>query len=279
MNGDAKKIAMKSSFRLIAAIIVLALPSSVRSEQMDPREQAAISDFTRPWSTRKGISSIDRNAVVTLARVPLKRLSDVLATKAIKTHRNVMGSKIKLSDGFVFAFQLVGHSWSIMIEGGDASKVPSSAQLSKQLGQPVITLIMSDTSSIISYSLSEGGEDVEFFSGGGEEHDSGESSEGLQRYVLSPYPNSKQVAYFSSRRRQVTAKDIGNIWDFAERFMQESGAYDPGIDIDYLVGKPLRKRGREYRIQNPGFTLVLGSADQRKVKSVPELVGVDYFRF
>jgi hypothetical protein len=277
MNDNTEKITMKNGLWLIAAIIVLALLSSVRSEQMDPGEQAAISDFTRPWSTRKGIESTDRNAILMLARVPLKQLTDVLATRAIKTHRNVMGSKIKLSDGFVFAFQLVGHSWSIMIEGGDASKVPSSAQLSKQLGQPVITLIMSDTSSIISYSLSEGGEIVEFFSG--EEHDSGESSEGLQRYVLSPYPNSKQVAYFSSRRRQVTAKDIGNIWDFAEKFMRESDAYDPGIDIDYLVGRYLWERGREYRIQNPGFTLVLGSADRRKVKSVPELVGVDYFRF
>jgi hypothetical protein len=275
MNSETKKITMKNSFWLIAAIIVLALPSSVSSEQMDPGEQAAISNFTRPWSTRKGIESTDRNAIVTLARVPLKQLSDVLARKALGTQRNVMGSRIKLSNGFVFAFQLVGHNWSIMIDGGDASKVPSAKQLSKQLGQPVITLIISDTSGIIGYDLSEGGEIVEFFSG--EEYDSGESPEGLQRYVLSPYPDTKQVAYFSSRRRQVTAKDISNIWDFPERFMQEYSAYDPGIDIEYLVGNYQWESGREYRIQNPGFTLSLNY--QREVKSVPELVGVDYFRF
>jgi hypothetical protein len=186
-----------------------------------------------------------------------------------------MGSRIKFSNNSVFAFQLVGHSWSIMISAGDVSNVINDEQLSKDLDQPVITLAISDTMGMASYTLSEGGETIEYFFG--EENGSGESKQGLQRYVLSPYPDTKQVAYFSSRRRQVTAKDISNIWDFPERFMQEYSAYDPGIDVEYLVGNYQWESGRKYRIQNPGFTLGLNY--QREVKSVPELVGVDYFRF
>ncbi|MFN6560509.1 MAG: hypothetical protein RMY28_011950 [Nostoc sp. ChiSLP01] len=73
--------------------------------------------FTRPWSERRGIESIDRNAEVVLVKVPLDRLSEALAEGAIASQRNVMGAEIELSGAFVFAYQLVGHPWSIMVSG------------------------------------------------------------------------------------------------------------------------------------------------------------------
>ncbi|MBL1179009.1 hypothetical protein [Pantanalinema sp. GBBB05] len=257
------------------------------TEQQD-NEVAA--DFTRPWGNRRGIESIDRNATVVLVKAPLDALSDVLATTAIETRRNVLGSEIESSGYFELAYQIRGQAWSIMVPddriepvntGG--AIVPSAAQLSQQLQQPVIKFDVSDTAGVLGYELFEGGEIVEYFAGSEDESTDWSDADGLptQRYVLMPYPDddpeAKQVAYFWSRRRKVTAKEIGNIWNFAERFMRESGAYDPAIDAAYLLGSYSLKRGGRYQVQNLGHTLVLRS--NRKVTAVPDLIRVDYFRF
>ncbi|MEH1785707.1 hypothetical protein [Nostoc sp.] len=105
----------------------------------------AVERFTRPWPQRRGIESIDRNAAVVLVKVPLNQLSDALAEKAIESQRNVMGAEIEVSGACVFAYQLVGHPWSIMISGLLYPSILQSselAQLSKQLGQAVITLLV-----------------------------------------------------------------------------------------------------------------------------------------
>lgn len=246
--------------------------------------------FTRPWSSRRGIESIDRNATVVLVKAPLDSLSDVLPASAIEIRRNILGSEIELSGYFELAYQIVGQAWSIMVPDDRIEPtnvgtvpIPSAAQLSKQLKQPVITLGVSDTSGVVGYELFEGGEIVEYFAGSEDTSTDWSNEYGLpaQRYVLMPYPNddpeARQVAYFWSRRRKVTAKEIGNIWDFAEQFMNESGAYAPAIDAGYLLGSYSLKRGGRYQVQNPGVTLVLGYSQE--VTSVPELLRVDYFRF
>jgi hypothetical protein len=108
---------------------------------------------------------------------------------------------------------------------------------------------------------------------------------------LFPYPDeleededseAQQTAYFWSRRRQVTAEEIGNVWNFPCQLMLDYDAFDPAIDSEYLLGEYSLKHGDRYRVQNPGFTLVLGyEADGRRqeITSVPDLVRVDYFRF
>ena len=247
--------------------------------------QEAISDFTRPWSQRRGIESLDCNVVATFVRTPLNKLSDVLAEKAIVAKRDVVGLEIELSNNYVFAFQLVGHDWSIILDEANTSPLmPTTAELSQQLGQS-IDLMISDCISAISYDLYENGEVIESF--GGEEGepegwlDGWSSGEGYQGYVLSPYPEDpkfKQVAYFMSRRRQVAAAEIGNIWDFAERFMCEADVYEPAIDLDYLLGDDSSECHR-YKVQNPGLTLILDLTTEEKITSVPDLVRVDYFDF
>lgn len=207
------------------------------------------------------------------------------------------GAEIEVSGAVVFAYQLVGHPWSILISGhwSDPSILKSSelAQLSKQLGQTVIELLVSDTAGEIGYDLFEGGELVEYFRGSDGELTDDSNKYGIQsqRYLLFPYPDdleddeeseAQQTAYFWSRRRQVTAEEIGNIWDFARQFMLDFDAFDPAIDSEYLLGEYSLKYGDRYRVQNPGFGLVLGyDADGRSqiITSVPDLVRVDYFRF
>jgi hypothetical protein len=258
--------------------------------------------FTRAWSERRGIESIDRNAQVVLVKVPLNELSDALAAKAIASQRNVIAAEIEVSSAFVFAYQLVGHSWSIMIPGvGYPSILQSSelSQLSKQLRQPIINLLVSDGGGENGYDLFEGGELVDYFRGsdGESTDDANEYEIQPQRYVLSPYPDEdfldddleedeepepQQTAYFWSLHRQLTAEEIGNIWNFTEQFLVEYDAFDPAIDSSYLLGEYSLKRGNRYRIQNPGFTLVVGyetDGRRQEITSVPDLARVDYFKF
>jgi hypothetical protein len=246
----------------------------------------AIANFTRPWSERRGIGSTDRNSLVVLVRVPLDRLSDALAASALETRRDVLGSEIEILGKFQFACQIVGQVWSLLVS--DEIVEPSEAQLSKQLGQPVIQLGVSDTTGTIGYLLFEDGAIVEYFAGSEGEledefaiDDANRYGLSLQTYIFSPYhdedPEAKQSAYFWSSRRNVTVEEIGDIWDFAEQFILEYEAYDPAIDVSYLLGEYSPRRGRRYRVQNPGFTLGLPTGQQ--ITSVPDLVRVDYFRF
>jgi hypothetical protein len=248
-------------------------------------------DFTRPWAERRGIECIDRNAIATLVRVPLDRLTDLLAERAIETHRDVVGSEIELNDNFAFAFQVIGQAWSILLtresansEGMTESLIPSETELSLCLSQPVIYLTISDTCCSIGFFLDENCKNVESFAGdeGELEEESSEHDPSSITYILNPDPGDldyKQTAYFKSQRRQVTAEEIGNIWDFAERLMCEAEAYDPGIDIGYLVDEYDWELGKKYKIQNPGFTLYSGAGHGDRVTAIPELVRVDYFNF
>jgi hypothetical protein len=279
--------------------------------------QETIADFASAWSLRRGIESTDRNAIVTFVWATLDQLSDVLAEKAITTKRDVVGSEIELSKNFAFAFQIPGHNWSIVLKHGASSLMPTTEKLSAQFRQSIV-LIMSDTCGSIYYDLCEDGEVIESFDGEEVELEdgSGDLSEqaGYQGYVLTPdpdYPESKQVAYFKSRSRKVTAEEIGDIWGFTDRFMREASVYDPAIDLDYLLGEDCFEPGNSYQVQDPGFVVqwnrpidldyLLGEdffktgniyqvqdpefaipwnrPSEEEVKLVPDLVRVDYFDF
>ncbi len=270
--------------------------SQVEGSSVDQQQQSdAAKQFTRPWSERRGIETIYRNDRVVLVKTSLKMLTNVLANRALEVRRDVLGSEIKVSGYFRFAFQLVGHPWSIMVHDEiiepdrvAISPAPTEAQLSKALGQPVIDLSISDTTGSIGYTLFEDGEVTEFFWGleGDVTEEISEYGLPIQRYLLSPspqlYPEARQTVFFGSRRRQVSAKAMGDIWEFAERFLIENDAFDPAINASYLLGAFPLKRGNRYRVQNPGFVLITGydaDGNDQKVVSVPALVQVDYFRF
>ena len=276
-------------------------PKSKGMNEQQIRE--ASEDFTRPWSGRRGIETIDRNAEVILVRVPLDELSDALAARAIAHQRDVMGAEIEVSAISVLAYQLVGHSWSISIMVhvlsyyNNLRVLQSSelAQLSRQLKQPIIRLLVSDTGGTIGYDLFEDGELVEYFRGasGNVAADSNEHGIHPQRYVWFTHPDDldededpnepAQTAFFWSRRRQIAAEEMKNIWGFANYLLLQYDAFDPAIDDDYLLGrKDYSSGGKRFRVQNPGITLGLGydpTGCREEVRTVPDFARVDYFSF
>ncbi len=270
-------------FGYIVSQVKAAKSISVKDNGMDKQfRNEATKQFMRPWSQRRGIESIDRNAEVVLVKVPLDQLSNTLTEKAIESRHDVMGTEIEVSGTFIFAYQLVGHPWSIIVSDTLHLKSTELTQLSKQLEKQVIKLNVRDTSGTIGYDLFESGKLVEYFQGeeGELADDSNEHGIKPQRYLLTPYPDdepeTKQTAYFWSLRRQLTAKEISNIWSFVDQFLIDYDAFDPGIDASYLLGEYSLRRSDRYRVQNQGFTLVLGYGQE--ITSVPDLVRVDYFR-
>ncbi|WP_121968621.1 hypothetical protein [Leptolyngbya sp. BC1307] len=255
-------------------------------------EKEAIEHFTRPWAERRGLESMESHSGSILVRASIDELADALTPVAVEARRGVLGTEVESSGCFVLTYQIVGQSWSMILpdEIYDPQHLarcsrPGEADLSAIIGQPVIDFQVSDTVGCIGYQLFEGGERVEYFSGSEEEDPSeGEGENGIEAryYELMPYPDENedgpliQMARFWSRDRQLTAEQIGNIWDFPDRFLRDQGAYDPALDSRYFLGDYAPKRGKRYRIQNPGITLVTG---RREVTAVPDLVRVDYFRF
>lgn len=256
-------------------------------------EKAAIAHFTRPWSERRGLESMESHSGSILVKASIDELADALTPVAVEARRDVLGTEVESSGCFVLTYQIVGQSWSAILPDwiydpqclARCSR-PSEAQISEIVGRPVINLHVSDTVGCISYQLFEGGELREYFSGSeGEDLFDSEHEVGIeaQHYELMPYPDFEdedgpviQMARFWSRDRQLTAEQICNIWEFPDQFLRDRDAYDPAIDARYFLGDYAPKRGQRCRIQNPGTTLVTG---RREITAIPEIVRVDYFRF
>ncbi|MBD2077196.1 hypothetical protein H6F86_25610 [Phormidium sp. FACHB-592] len=274
--------------------------------------QNIAADFTRPWSERRGCETIDRNATVVLVRAPLDALVPFLSAQASAVQQDVVGTQVEIQGSFVFTYQLEGHDWSILVEGyvpafGAPPVLQAShlAALSQHLQQPLIKLLVGDTGGRIGYDLFEQGVLVEYFRGteGNDTSDSHEYGVQPQRYAITSRPSAaalenlnhvmpgidpnslvlSQTAYFWSSRRQVTAKTMGNIWQFPNQLLRDYETYDPALDDRYFLGGyNILQRGERYRVQNPGCGLRLppDQMGQRgTVTAVPPLVRVDYFCF
>lgn len=120
--------------------------SVMNSDVEDQFRREAAANFTRPWAERRGMERIDRSPQVVLVKAPLDQLSNALAAKAVESRRDVVETEIEISGAYVFAYQIAGQDWSVMIPGyfvaaRDSSSIMQPhklAQLSKQLKQPVI---------------------------------------------------------------------------------------------------------------------------------------------
>lgn len=228
-----------------------------------------------------------------LVKASIDELADALTPVAVEARQDVLDTEVENSGCFVLTYQIVGQIWSAVLPDliYDPQRLarcsrPSEAELSAIMGRPVIDFQVSDTAGCIGYQLYEGGELREYFSGSeGEDLFDSEYAAGIeaQRYELMPYPDFEdedgpviQTARFWSRDRQLTAEQIGSIWEFPDRFLRDCDAYDPAIDARYFLGDYGSKRSQRYRIQNPGTTLVTG---RREITAIPEIVRVDYFRF
>ncbi|OUL25740.1 hypothetical protein BV372_27690 [Nostoc sp. T09] len=83
MQHESKNLANSHDtllvFRLHEFLTGLTEAIPARNNDLDAQWNFEITEhFTRPWSERRGIESIDRNAEVVLVKVPLNVLSDAL---------------------------------------------------------------------------------------------------------------------------------------------------------------------------------------------------------
>ncbi len=244
-----------------------------------------IAHLTRPWSERRGIESIDSNSRSILVKAPIDELADVLASLAIETRLNALNLEIEVSDCFFLTYQIVGQSWSGVL-GNELGYVrdiercsrPNAAQLSQLTGQPTIDFQVSDTVGCIGYKLFEEGELVEYF-GGSEDGDPGDEADiEAQYYELTPYPDEPlvQMARFWSRDRQLSTREIANIWSVPEQFFRSQRAYEPAIDTRYFL-HAVPNRGKDWcKVENLGRAF---HTSRHIVTVAPDLVRVDYFGF
>ncbi len=246
---------------------------------------------------------MDRNAEVFLVRAPLDDLFDALSEQAIESRKDVLGTEIEVLGDFILSYQIVGQTWSLIVKGyvleGNYYSVLQTdelAQLSRRLQQPIIHLQVSDTGGTISYDLYETGDLAEYFRGGEPSLEVLEDP-GIQpqQFSIVWYPGveieginsedlaSRQTAYFWSRKRQLTAEKIGNIWNFVYRLLEDYEAYDPALSCEYFFNKyDAFRLGDRHPVQNPGITMGFGfdrEGQAQEAKDIPDLIRVDYFRF
>lgn len=264
---------------------------SDRGVDIEAYQQTVEERLDQPWSERRGINYSDRNTTITLVRSPLNQLSEVVAERAIETQQDVIGSDISLPNLFGFAYQLIGHDWSIFfweaisyLNVSSTDTIPNAAQLSKLLDQPAISLTISDTGGVKRYEVFEGGTISEYFYGTQSSIEDCPTSHDIpvEKYVLPPSdldPEAdSQTVCFWSRYRQITVDEIVSISNFAAQAMCRFDAYDPDIGVNYLLGRHQLQQGSRYTVKNLGFVSPIPFSEQ-EVHSIPELVRVDYFKF
>ena len=207
-------------------------------------------DFDRPWPSRRGIETIDRDIGLVLARTTVEHLASEIAPKATTWQRNVLGRSVVVAPDFGWVFRLEGHEWAIFVH--DAYHLAGSpVDLSARLSVPVLAYDRSDTMCSIGYVFAEGG---------------------AVRESLSLVDGELE---FSSELRPDLRPESG--YQTAQQFFREQDAYEPGIFVNYFFSDastvPRLVSGDERIVGNPGFTLCTDAGD---VTTFPTFERVDY---
>ena len=211
------------------------------------------SDFDRPWSSRRGVETLDTNTGLVLARTSVEPLAAVLAKRAVHWNRDVLGSKVRIVRNFGWVFRLAGHAWSIF-RYDDYAAIANAVDLSVELEVPVIAYDCSDTTGSVGYVFAERGEIRESLT------------------LVEDEPE-----YFSADGSRA---EPDNVFEHVERFFREQEAYEPGVYSEYFFADgrsvPRLVVGAEVRVGNPGFVM---SAGGQEFRTVPEFERVDYLAF
>lgn len=209
-----------------------------------------LDDFDRPWLSRRGIETIDRDIGLILARTTVEHLASEIASRATQWQPNVLGRSVMIAPDFGWVFRLAGHEWAIFLH--DAYHLAGSpAELSTCLSVPVVAYDCSDTTGSIGYVFAE---------------------RGAVRESLSLVDGELE---FSSEIRPDLRPDDG--YETVRQFFQEHDAYEPGIVVNYFFADsstiPRLVPGDERLVGNPGFTLC---SEAGEVTTVPTFERVDY---
>jgi hypothetical protein len=215
----------------------------------------------RSWATERGIPGIDYNNSIVFVRASVEEVARLLAENAAHWDRDVLGREVTVGSKDALVFRLVGHDWTEVVGeplfglGTDKAK-----DLSRRLNASVILYSVSDTCGTTGYMFLESGNLTEEFS-------ASESADG--------HPDAQSS--FHSEKRNITIRDIDNMWSFAHRFFVEQGALEPGIDYEYFFNHGRPRAGVRLKITNPGFTVQFPDGDA--ITSTPVLERVDHLRF
>jgi hypothetical protein len=209
--------------------------------------------FDRPWAARRGVETLETDTGLLLARTSVERFASVVARRAARWNRDVLGSTIVVARDFGWVFRLAGHPWSVFLYH-DHSSIGTPVELSTQLEAPVIAYDYGDTT---------GSGDYVFAS-------CGEVRESLRLI-------DDELKYFSV---DGSRPEPGNFFEGVERLFLDHDVYEPGIYPEYFFGdgRSLARlvSGAEVTVGNPGFVL---SAGGQEFTSVPEFERVDYLTF
>jgi hypothetical protein len=236
-----------------------AVPPPPPQRDEDPTWINHVADsFRRPWSSRRGIETIDVNSMVLFARAPVEPFATALARHAVDWQKDALGREVVLARQFGFVFRLSGHPWSLFVASlGVEISADDRRDLSRTLDAPIIQYVCSDTMGVIGYELHEAGRTIESFEA-----------------------ESDGVTQFRSEVRDGGVADGGSAYRFVAQFLEDHDAYEPGIEETYFFSDgrvgPTLAPGTRRKVDNPGFFAQIGPAE---VHSTPEFERVDYLVF
>jgi hypothetical protein len=233
-----------------AAIPPAATPRSSMSEA--EFERFVVADFTRPWSTRRGVEASDQGHNAIAVRAAPEKVTAAFTRLGAVAVPDALGREVTLGRAIGFVVRLQGHAWTLYLPG-DGAPPPPAREISKDLDAPVLEVVTWEED--IEYSYFEHGAIVEHLEGNGE-----------------------GVTKFDSHTRSRDDLGTRRPAEIADAFAKAHDAYVGDLSAAYFIGDghtvPFLKAGDKLRVSNPGFTLVLGRG--REVVSRPDLEKLDF---
>jgi hypothetical protein len=216
-------------------------------------ERRVIAEFTRPWSTRRGVEASDQGHNAIAVRAAPERVTAVFTRLGATAVPDALGREVTLGHAFGFVVRLQGHPWTLFLPGDSGAPPPAAREISKDVDAPVFEVVAWEED--IEYSYFEHGVLVEHLEGNGE-----------------------GVTKFDSRLR--SREDLGtrSPAEIVDAFAKAHDAYIGDLSAAYFFGDghtvPFLKAGAKLRVSNAGFTLVVGRG--REVVSRPDLEKLDF---
>jgi hypothetical protein len=216
-------------------------------------EAMVTADFTRPWSTRRGVEASDKGHNAIAVRAAPERVTAAFARAGATALPDALGREVTLGHAIGFVVRLQGHPWTLFLPGDVGTPPLKAREISKDLDAPVLEVVAWEED--IEYSYFEHGALVEHLEG-----------------------NAEGVTKFDSRVRSRDALGTRRAAELVDAFAKAHDAYFGDLSASYFFGDgrtvPFLEAGSKLRVTNAGFTLVLGRG--REVVSRPDIEKLDY---
>jgi len=173
-----------------------------------------------PLEQRRGVETTDRNILFVLVKASVETVAKAFSELRQMNIwvRDAYECEIDVQNESTFLFQFKGHPWSLIYKPHMSSRLlylteEDACSISESLNTSTIYYAGSDTCGIIEYSLYTNGICLEKLS----------FEEGIRRK-------------FQSQLRQITNRDIRNVYRFTMNFISEQDAYIPClVEVEELI--------------------------------------------